>query len=79
MLRHRTTAITQPERLTQRKSKRTIEGLACIAWFVGFFGLYTPLRAVSFDNLATVQEVSKHLPVWLVRDWVSQWAVGKVL
>jgi len=28
----RTFAITQPEQLTQRKSKRPIEGLACIAW-----------------------------------------------
>ena len=27
-----TAAITQPEQLTQRKSKRLIEGLACIAW-----------------------------------------------
>jgi hypothetical protein len=26
-----TAAITQPEQLTQRKSKRPIEGLACIA------------------------------------------------
>jgi hypothetical protein len=37
----RTTAITQPEQLTQRKSKRPIEGLACIAWFCIFW-----LRAV---------------------------------
>jgi hypothetical protein len=32
----RTAGITQPEQLTQRKSKRPFEGLVCIAWLFGF-------------------------------------------
>ena len=41
-LYRRTFAFTQPERLTQRKSKRPIEGLAYIVLFVDFIVLLRP-------------------------------------
>ncbi len=51
ILYRRTTAITQPEQLTQRKSKRPIEGLACIAWFVGILGS-SPVRHNVLSDLS---------------------------
>jgi hypothetical protein len=50
----RTAAITQPEQLTQRKSKRPIEGLACIAW-LSLLRFY--IYAVKIIKIAHVQTV----------------------
>ncbi|MFN8740022.1 MAG: hypothetical protein ACK5YR_08880, partial [Pirellula sp.] len=58
----RTPAITQPEQLTQRKSERLIEGLACIALFSNVFSVRhgspsDPCTIVLFHSTSSVDSL----------------------